>query len=200
MFGRRSSKHPDAGSGGATAASVVEQGAGGKGRPTPTRREAEAARKQRLTPPRTRKEAAAANRRARSAAMSKQQEALRTGDERYLPARDKGPVRRYCRDVVDARRNAAEYLLPVLLVILVLGAVPATYALSTLLWLIAIIAPVIDSVVLSRRLRADLATYFPGESTRSTTSYALLRSAQVRRWRMPKPQVERGVTVTPRRR
>ena len=30
--------------------------------------------------------------------------ALKAGDERNLPARDRGPVRRYARDVVDSRR------------------------------------------------------------------------------------------------
>ena len=35
--------------------------------------------------------------------MAKQREALANGDERYLPARDKGPVRRFVRDYVDSR-------------------------------------------------------------------------------------------------
>lgn len=188
--------------GGRTAAEVLAEAerAAGKGRPTPRRRDAQAARKQRMTPPRTRKEAAAVNRRKRAELMAVRQEAMRTGDERYLPTRDQGPVRRFCRDLVDARWNAAEFLLPVLLLILVLSMIPQAYALATLIWLIAIVAPLIDSVVLARKLRAALAASFPGERTRGAVPYALLRSAQLRRFRMPKPQVTRGATVQARRR
>ena len=52
---------------------------------------------------------------------SQQMTALRAGDERNLPPRDRGPVRRYVRDVVDARRSVAEFFLPFALVILVLS-------------------------------------------------------------------------------
>ena len=61
---------------------------------------------------------------------------MRTGDERYLPARDKGPVKRFIRDYVDARLSIAEFLLPLLIVIMVLqysrnaGADPASAARS----------------------------------------------------------------------
>ena len=46
---------------------------------------------------------------------------MRTGDERYLPARDTGPVKRFIRDFVDSRFQFIELLIPVLLVTLVLG-------------------------------------------------------------------------------
>ena len=46
-------------------------------------------------------------------------EGMRTGDERYLPARDKGPVRRYVRDFVDARLCMAELLLPLLVLMMI---------------------------------------------------------------------------------
>jgi len=205
VFGRRSSNDSDTdagpATGGATAAELVEQAelAAGKGRPTPKRRDAQAARKQRMTPPRTRKEAAAVSRRKRAEVMAARQQAMRTGNERYLPPRDQGPVRRFCRDLVDARWNAAEFLLPVLLVILVLSLVPQAYALATLIWLIAIVTPVVDSVLLARKVRGALAATFPGESTRGALPYALLRSAQLRRFRMPKPQVPRGAPVLARR-
>ena len=44
---------------------------------------------------------------------------MKTGDERYLPARDKGPVRRFVRDWIDARLCVAEMLLPLLIIIMV---------------------------------------------------------------------------------
>ena len=45
---------------------------------------------------------------------------MRSGDERYLPARDQGPVKRFVRDCVDARLSIAEFLLPLLLGIIIL--------------------------------------------------------------------------------
>ena len=38
-------------------------------------------------------------------------QAMLTGDERYYPARDQGPARRYARDFVDARYNVGEYFI-----------------------------------------------------------------------------------------
>ena len=51
-------------------------------------------------------------------------QALRAGDERHLPARDRGPVKKYARDLVDARRSVAEFFLPLALLIFVLTIVP----------------------------------------------------------------------------
>ena len=33
------------------------------------------------------------------------------GDDAYLPARDRGPVRKLVRDVVDSRRNVGSFFL-----------------------------------------------------------------------------------------
>ena len=73
--------------------------------------------------PTDRKEAAKRQRDARRADMARQREALASGDERYLPARDKGPVRRFARDYVDSRFCVAEFFLPLAVVILVLSMV-----------------------------------------------------------------------------
>ena len=53
----------------------------------------------------------------------KQMAALKAGDKRHLPTRDRGPVRKYIRDLVDARRSVAEYFLPLALLILALTVV-----------------------------------------------------------------------------
>ena len=42
------------------------------------------------------------------------------GDDKYLPARDKGPVRRYVRDFVDARLSIGTLAMPMMIVVLVL--------------------------------------------------------------------------------
>ena len=76
--------------------------------------------------PRTRKEQAAARRLARTEGSSKMREAMRTGDDRYLPARDQGPVRRFIRDYVDSRFWVLELMLPVMVVLLLFGYVGST--------------------------------------------------------------------------
>ena len=94
---------------------------GGKGRPTPTRKEAEAAARARAKVPRTRKEQAALARSARGDTAAKMREAMKTGDDRYLPARDRGPVRRFIRDFVDSRFSFIELMIPLLIISMVLG-------------------------------------------------------------------------------
>ena len=92
-----------------------------KGRPTPSRKEAEAANKARAKVPRTRKEMAAAQKLQRSESSTQMRQAMRNGDDRFLPARDKGPVRRFIRDYVDSRFSFIELLIPLMLVVLILG-------------------------------------------------------------------------------
>jgi len=176
------------------------QGQETKGRPTPKRKEAEAARKQRIAPPRDRKEAARRMRQKRAEQRMKMNAALKTGDEAHLPVRDRGKVRRFCRDLVDSRYNVAEYLLPLLLVILLLGivATPATAYAQIAVWLGTILGTVIDTTYLIRKTRRELARRFPGENTRGAVAYTVLRSSQLRRFRLPKPQVERGAKLPER--
>ncbi|MEU6345131.1 DUF3043 domain-containing protein [Streptomyces sp. NPDC046977] len=165
-----------------------------KGRPTPKRSEAQSQRRKVVTAPGDRKAAARQARDARRADMNKQREALMNGDERYLPVRDKGPVRKYARDYVDSRFRAAEFFLPLAVVILVLSVVQneALKNLSLLLWLVVIVMIVVDSTVSGLLLRRRLAQRFPGQNTRGAVAYALMRSLQMRRLRLPKPQVKRG--------
>jgi Protein of unknown function (DUF3043) len=174
----------------------------GKGRPTPKRRDAEADRRARLKPPRDRREASQRMREQRRTQRGKMQEALRSGDERHLPARDRGPVRRFCRDFVDARWNVAEWLLPLLLLILVLSFLGAgsDFAawLQVVVWSGTIVGTVADTLVLIWRTRRELARRFPDENRRGAVAYAVLRSSQLRRLRLPKPQVKRGATLPDR--
>ncbi|MDO9378904.1 MAG: DUF3043 domain-containing protein [Nocardioidaceae bacterium] len=182
-----------------TAEPVVTPGT--KGRATPSRREAEAARRQRMKPSMTRKEQAKRARDQRYEARIKQRAAMDSGDEKFLPRRDTGPVRRFVRDVVDARRNVAEYLLPILVAVLALSLVPAAWAAQGVfvLWAVTIVATVGDSIWFITRLRKRLAETFPDQSTKGAVGYGVLRTTQIRRFRLPKPQVERGAKVEPQR-
>lgn len=167
-----------------------------KGRPTPKRSEAQSQRRSlaNSSSKMSRKDATRRQREARRADMARQREALAGGDERYLPARDKGPVRRFARDYVDSRFFVAEFFLPLAVVILVLSMVQAgamqTYVL--LLWMLVILLIVINSVVLGIQLKRQLRKRFPDENLRGVVAYALMRTLQMRRLRLPKPQVKRG--------
>ncbi|MEU8544981.1 DUF3043 domain-containing protein [Streptomyces sp. NPDC048717] len=167
-----------------------------KGRPTPKRSEAQSQRRRAQSAPMDRKEAAKRQREARRVDLARQREALNSGDERYLPVRDKGPVRRFARDYIDSRFAVAEFFLPMAVVILVLSFFgnrnPRLQDIALLLWAALIVLIVIDSVVTWIRLRKQLSTRFPNEPKRGAIPYALMRSLQIRRLRLPKPQVKRG--------
>lgn len=168
----------------------------GKGRPTPKRREAEMRNRRPLVPD-DRKEAKRRQREQRNEMWRKQREAMITGEERYLPIRDKGRVRRYARDYVDARFSVAEIFMPVALLMIIamlfVGTFPelanivvlGTYALL----LLSILDGVVMVQLLKRRLRR---TFDESEIPKWTGLYAFTRAFYFRRMRQPRPQVKRG--------
>jgi hypothetical protein len=168
-----------------------------KGRPTPKRSEAQTLRRKAVTTPTHRKAASKRARESRRVDMAKQRQALAGGDERYLPARDRGPVRKFVRDYVDSRMRVAEFFLPIAVLILVMSVVQvgSLQNLSLLLWLVVIVAIVVDSFVTGLRLRGQVRTRFPDENAKGAIAYGLMRTLQMRRLRLPKPQVGRGTKL-----
>lgn len=172
---------------------------GAKNRPTPKRKEQEAARKR----PLVESDRKAAKRRAREerrAAAQVQHRAMLTGDERHLPPRDRGPVKRFIRDYVDARWNIGEILLPVMLLMLLAsflgGAQPWVLSISLMLYLLIIFA-VVDSILTWRKIKKTLGAKYDEADLRGGGFYTFIRSFQLRRWRMPRAQVRRGQFPTP---
>jgi hypothetical protein len=168
----------------------------GKGRPTPSRKEAEAARRRPLVPT-DRKLAQRSARAASKAARDREYRAMQTGDERYLPLRDKGPVRRWARDYVDARFNIGEWFLPFSLVAIVAMMLTQSSALAAVIVLVVlylvVLVAVIDAVILARRVKAGAEAKFGAAAVpRGIRMYAVTRAFQIRRLRLPKPQVGRG--------
>ena len=165
-----------------------------KGRPTPSRKEAEAANRARAKVPRTRKEMAAAQKLQRSQSSTQMRQAMRIGDDRFLPARDKGPVRRFIRDYVDSRFSFIELLIPLMLVVLLLGFTgnPTITTYANLAMLSVFLLIVVDLVRLRFRLKRELAARFPDAPQKGTTYYAVARSMQMRFMRLPKAQVKVG--------
>jgi hypothetical protein len=185
---RRSKSEPDA-----PLAGTVEK-EGGKGRPTPTRREAEAAARARAKVPRTRKEIAKAQRAARVESSQRVRSAMKSGDERYFLARDKGPVRSFIRDFVDSRFTFIELMIPLLIVTMALGysGNPTLASMGNTILLGTMLLVVVDLLFMRRRLRRELARRFPEESTKGTTYYAVMRSLQMKFMRLPKAKVKIG--------
>lgn len=168
-----------------------------KGRPTPKRSQAQASRRTRVTAPANRREAAKQTRERRRADLAKQREALASGDERYLPLRDKGPVRKLARNYVDARRCVAEFFLPMAVVILVLSMMPSAQLknASLLLWLVVIALIIVDSFRMAFGVKRLARERYPDENKKGLVAYTLMRSLQMRKLRLPKPQVKRGERV-----
>ena len=116
MFGRNKNNSDETST---TVEPVSTTPGGKKGRPTPKRKQAEAARLHPLVPA-DRKGAKRAARAARNARWEAEQRALVTGDEKHLPARDKGSARRFVRDYVDARHSFSEWVLLVMMASIIL--------------------------------------------------------------------------------
>jgi hypothetical protein len=190
VFGRRSSSTQS------DLDKAAEELKTGKGRPTPTRKEAEAARKQRLSVPRGRKEEGAARRAQTKAYRDRQRAALLTGDDAYLPARDKGPVKRYVRDYVDVRWCIGEILLPLFfLVFALLYLVPSTGWWASIAWLMILALMAVDAARIVVGVRRTVAAKFGDAQVKGVAMYAVLRAWQMRRLRLPKPQVKHGDAV-----
>ena len=191
MFGRRSTP-PESD----VSNAVNDLPGGGKGRPTPTRKEAEAARKQRLTVPRTRKEQAAARRTQTQIHRDRQRQAMATGDDSYLPTRDKGPVRRFARDYVDSRWCIGEILLPLFFVVFAIMTVaPRLTGFASSAWLAVLGLMAIDGVRLVRGVRAGVRQRFGETDTKGLAMYVIMRAWQMRRLRLPKPLVKHGASI-----
>lgn len=170
-----------------------------KGRPTPKRREQEARRRRPLV---DNGRAATAEQRARvKAERAKARQGMLRGDDRYLGARDRGPVKRFLRDTVDARRNIGEYLLPLMLIILALSMLQTTWAQLGVFVLAygLILVGVVDAVLLWRRTKRRVIEVFGEEPPKGSASYVVIRAFQMRMSRVPRPQVKRGDPVVPRR-
>ncbi|WP_369598860.1 DUF3043 domain-containing protein [Arthrobacter sp.] len=165
-----------------------------KGVPTPSRKAQEDARKRPLVP-NDRAAAKTADREARREQQARMRRALDTGEERFLPIRDKGPQKRYARDYVDARFSLGEFVMFAALGIVVLTVVlpqnsNAAIILFGAFWVMVAFV-VIDTWLMGRKLKRQLAAKY-GSVDQGVIWYGCMRSLQFRRMRLPKPLVRRG--------
>jgi hypothetical protein len=168
-----------------------------KGRPTPKRKDSESARKVSSLAPAHSKEEKARQKAATRAARIAQRAAYLRGDENALPLRDRGPVRKFVRNYVDSRRSIGEYFLPIIGIVLLVSLVPypAAAVVGVVMMYTVLFASVIDGILLSRKIKREVASRFPAESFKGLGMYGWLRSTQMRRMRAPKPGVAAGEKI-----
>jgi Protein of unknown function (DUF3043) len=167
------------------AATVDHAPTGKKDRPTPSRKEAEAARRQRVTTTLNKKEA--------RAAASRQNRAERM---KAINAREAAPEKALMRDYIDARFNLGEFLLPsvvLILAITILGSYWATVTvIATLAMYVFILGVFVDGYLMWRGFKKVLAARLPKSSPKGLLLYGMTRSTQIRRFRSPAPRIKRG--------
>ena len=178
-----------------------ETSIGGKGRPTPKRRETVGKRGP-VSAPKTRKEAYARQKQlaksqrtasrtpATNLTVAQRRELMRQGDPSVLPRRDQGETRKLARDYVDSHRLFSNYLL------LLFPLMIASYALPNLSLIVIIIffGLIAEWQIVGRRIRKIAMERF-GKAEGSVMGigfYAGSRAYLPRRWRLPAPQVGRG--------
>ena len=160
--------------------SPAESLTSGKGRATPTRKEAEAARKLRLGAlPADPKERRKAEREANRMGYDRSRQALRSGDARNYPVRDQGPAKAFVRDYVDGRLRLLELLMHNTKI----------YIYSSFVMEFVVLLGIVLGVYLSQRIKKTVAAQFGPDEVRGTGFYAFSRAVMPRPLRQPKPRV-----------
>ncbi|BBY35247.1 hypothetical protein MMIN_33080 [Mycolicibacter minnesotensis] len=197
--------------GAGSAESARALGTAPKGRPTPKRNaaakrrgpvapapmtSAEArARRKSLAGPKLSKEERRTAKAERRERMSDRRERMLAGDESALLERDRGPVRRYVRDIVDARHNLLGLFMPVALglMFIMMAAPQIQYYISPAMMLL-MVSMAVDGVLVARKVSRMVDAKFPEnvESRWKLGLYAASRASTLRRMRAPRPQVRRG--------
>lgn len=156
--------------------------------PTPKRKDAEAARMERLhptlTPKQQRKADSAAKSRARMDAWDRTERA---------------PERQLLRDFVDTRWTVAEFMLPAMILIMALVMVTMNNVvlsswISMSLWVLMFIT-IINIGFMWRGFKKLVAERHPGAPLKGLLMYMFNRSLMIRRFRQPSPRVKRGDAI-----
>lgn len=114
--------------------------------------------------------------------------------------RDRGPERLLARNVVDSRRNVGTWFFGGALIVLIgsnAAMPPVVRLVSNLLWGALALGVVVDSILISRKIRKLVRERYPNSGQRmgSLYLYAIMRSITFRRMRAPVPRVEIGDKV-----
>lgn len=154
--------------------------------PTPTRREAEAARRERLHPTLS---PAEQRQRDREAKARNREEAWKKVDDE--------PGRILLRNFIDSRKGITQWWMPVIIGALALALAamyvnPEVAVYATFFPYLALFALAVHIFLLWRQFKALHAKRLPNESTRGLLMYMVNRIISLRRFRMPAPTVKPG--------
>jgi len=156
-----------------------------KSAPTPSRKEAELARRERVRPTLTKKEHKA-----------REREIKRQNDDRAYQQTEMRPERVLLRNFIDARWTFGEFVWPILLVsfaVFIAGAfwpqlsVWATYGMWGL-----IVAILLEAAYLWSRFRKVLDQRLPDAYRKGLMMYMISRTITPRRFRRPPTAIDRG--------
>jgi len=154
--------------------------------PTPTRKQAEQARRDRIQPVLTKKEV-----------KKREKDAQFKARDEQMAKVNSQPYNVLIRDWVDRRWNLAEFALPGMLLVFVISIVATSYwpplmVVSTYLIYAVFAVVVLDTAWMWYGLRKKLKEVFPDISLKRKLSYAMSRALLFRRSRTPAPRVKRG--------
>jgi hypothetical protein len=166
----------------------------GKGKATPKRTVAQ--RRRAEPPPANRREALKRLKEKDKVERAERAAGIAAGDDRFLLARDRGPERALVRDIVDSRRTVGPWFFSSAFVLLFFLQVrnPAVALAANTVWLFMAFATIVDSIFISRRIKALINERFPNTTQRmgSLYFYGIIRAIYYRKLRMPKTRVRFG--------
>lgn len=160
-----------------------------KDAPTPTRKQAEQARRERLKPTLSPKEARAKERQAKAV---QRDSAMKTQEAQ--------PGKVLMRDWVDSRRGLSQWSMPVLMVMLMLSLVVTgfgtlfTAIMSYATWVVMLLIA-LDLFRMWRGYKKLHAERLPREPLKGLVFYGINRSINLRRLRMPAARVKPGDSI-----
>lgn len=167
-----------------------------KGKPTPARKQQEAARKRPLVAPRT-PEARKAERAALRERRLEASRGLANGDAKHLPKFHAGPQRALIRDVVDSRFVTAGEVLFVFMVVTLFFTWTSKVSTLTLFLsdavLVLFVIYLLDTLILQLRAKKVVTKKFgAGNVEKGILLYVAARALYPRFMRTPKAKVRRG--------
>lgn len=154
--------------------------------PTPTRKEAEAARMERLHPTLS---PAEQRKRDRATRANAREDQLRRSEDR--------PGRMLLRDFIDSRTGMAQWWMPVIMISLALALVamylsPELALIATFVPYVALAALALHIFLLWRQFKKLHEQRLPNESVKGLLVYLINRIISLRRFRVPPPRVKPG--------
>lgn len=157
-----------------------------KDAPTPSRRDAEAARRERLNPTLSPKETKVRERAAKNAMR----------DEQVVKA-ESAPGKVLVRDFVDSHRGIAQWSMPVLMVTLAVSLLANSFSATAGIFVTSLTYGVflliaLDIFLMWRKYKRLHAERLPNVALKGLLAYMLNRAINVRRLRMPAPRVKPG--------